>query len=73
MDSKTLTINDVITALGGPTKAATTLGLASPSVVLNWRLRGSIPARYVMAVEKATGIPAAVLRPDVFSGAGNAA
>lgn len=59
-------ISTVIEALGGPSRAAEKLGLASPSVVLNWRLRKSIPADRVIAIEKLTGIPRQKLRPDVF-------
>jgi len=67
MATKKPDISKIIEALGGATKAAEKLGLASPSVVLNWRLRGSIPARYVIAVSDATGIEPHALRPDVFT------
>jgi len=60
-------IAQIIESLGGATKAAETLNLASPSVILNWRARGSIPARYVLAVSHATGIEPHVIRPDVFT------
>lgn len=60
-------IGQIIEDLGGATKAAEKLKLASPSVVLNWRRRGSIPARYVLAVSEATGIEPHIIRPDVFT------
>jgi len=56
----------VISALGGTTRASVLLGLSSPSVIANWRLRDSIPAQYVVAVAKLTKIPAAEIRPDIF-------
>lgn len=59
-------IADIIKALGGPTKAADALGISNPSVVLNWRTRNSIPAQYVIAIEKLTQIPARDIRPDIF-------
>lgn len=59
-------VSEVIDKLGGPTKAAQKLGLSSPSVVMNWRLRDSIPAERVIEVEKLTGISRHALRPDIF-------
>jgi DNA-binding transcriptional regulator YdaS (Cro superfamily) len=59
-------IEKAIEALGGPTKAATALGLSNPSVILNWRKRGQVPADKVLAVEEASGISRHELRPDVF-------
>lgn len=59
-------IADIIEKLGGPTKAADALGISNPSVVLNWRTRNSIPAQYVIAIEKLTKIPARDIRPDIF-------
>lgn len=63
------TVSEVIDKLGGPTKAAQKLGLSSPSVVMNWRLRDSIPAERVIEVEKLTGISRHALRPDIFGAA----
>ena len=60
------TIAEIIDRLGGPTKAATALGISNPSVVLNWKSRNSIPAQYVVAIEKLTQIPASAIRPDIF-------
>ena len=66
MNTEPHTIARIIESLGGATKAAKTLHLASPSVILNWRARGSIPAQYVLSVANATGIEPHILRPDVF-------
>ena len=66
MAKKHPTISDIIDKLGGPSKAATQLGVSGPSVVLNWRLRDSIPAQHVIAIETITGISRHDLRPDVF-------
>lgn len=66
MAKKHPTISDIIAKLGGPTKAATALGISNPSVVLNWKSRNSIPAHHVIAVERLTGISRHELRPDVF-------
>jgi len=66
MAKKHPTISDIIEQLGGPTKAATALGISNPSVVLNWKSRNSIPAQYVVQIEKLTKIPASAIRPDIF-------
>jgi DNA-binding transcriptional regulator YdaS (Cro superfamily) len=59
-------VDRIIDKLGGPSKAANVLGIDNPSVVLNWRKRGKIPAERVLAVEAATGISRHELRPDIF-------
>lgn len=69
MRSSKPNVADIIEQLGGPTKAAEKLGISNPSVVLNWRLRKSIPADRVLAVSKLTGIPPHRLRPDIFEAA----
>lgn len=66
MKSAAPSVSDIIEQLGGATKAAEALGVSSPSVVLNWRKRNSIPADKVIAVEAKTGISRHDLRPDVF-------
>lgn len=66
MDKKTTPVEDMIEALGGPSKAATTLGISNPSVVMNWRSRGKVPAERVLEIEAVTGISRHVLRPDIF-------
>ena len=66
MSKKTTPVDDVITALGGPSKAAEALGISNPSVVMNWRTRGKVPAERVLDIEAATGISRHTLRPDIF-------
>lgn len=66
MSDETSPIDTAIKALGGAKKAAEALGISNPSVVLNWRKRGKIPAAKVLAVEAASGISRHVLRPDIF-------
>lgn len=58
-------VEAAIEALGGPSNAARALGIDNPSVVLNWRTRGQVPARRVLEVESLTGISRHVLRPDL--------
>lgn len=52
-----------LTAVGGPTKLADALGLV-PSAITQWM---RVPAERVPAVAKATGVPAATLRPDLYA------
>ena len=47
----------------GSTALAKMLGL-TPQQVSKWRRKGMIPIGWVPAVEKATGVPRHVLRPD---------
>lgn len=55
-----------IRAAGGQTSLARTLGIAQ-STVATWLRRGNeLPAQYVIAVEKAYGIPRYELRPDIY-------
>lgn len=58
-------VDAAIEALGGPTKAAKALGVSNPSVVLNWRSREQIPARFAGAVEELTGISRYDLCPSL--------
>mgnify|MGYP000464507228 CR=1 FL=1 len=59
-------VDRVIAALGGLTKAASALGIDNPSVVANWRTRGLVPAKRAIDIEMATGISRHELRPDIF-------
>jgi TorA maturation chaperone TorD len=56
-------LNDAIRAAGGASELARRIGISQPSVS-NWE---RVPAERVAAVEAATGIARAVLRPDLFS------
>lgn len=66
MAKKTTPVDTMIAALGGPSSAAKALGIANPSVVMNWRTRGQVPAERVLEIETVTGISRHVLRPDIF-------
>lgn len=59
-------VSKLIDDLGGPSKAASALGIDNPSVVMNWRTRGQVPWNRVLAVEALTGISRHDLRPDIF-------
>ena len=51
-----------IAAVGSGTKLARLVGV-SPQAVWQW---GAIPVRHVLAIERQTGIPREVLRPDIY-------
>lgn len=59
-------IDRALDELGGPSKAAAALGISNPSVVFNWRSRGKVPAEYVLALEKISGVSRHELRSDIF-------
>lgn len=70
--SETSPIETAIDRLGGPSKAAETLGV-TPAVIGMWKMRKRVPADKVLAVENATDISRHELRPDIFGKAGSAA
>src|SRR4051794_22885443 len=55
-------LDRAIDAAGGVAQLARSLGISQPSVS-NW---GRVPAQRVVAVEAATGVPRAQLRPDIY-------
>jgi TorA maturation chaperone TorD len=55
-------LNEAIRAAGGVSELARQLGISQPSVS-NWT---RIPAERVIAIEAATGVDRAVLRPDLY-------
>jgi TorA maturation chaperone TorD len=57
-------LQQAINAVGGVSELARKIGIAQPSVS-NW---SRIPAERVAAVEEATGLDRALLRPDLFRG-----
>jgi TorA maturation chaperone TorD len=57
-------LDEAIRAVGGVSELARRLGVSQPSVS-NW---DRVPAERVPAVEAATGIERAVLRPDLYGG-----
>lgn len=66
MKFEPITVDQLIEDMGGPTKAATALGISNPSVILNWRKRKQVPADRVLKIEEISGVSRHVLRPDVF-------
>jgi TorA maturation chaperone TorD len=57
-------LNEAIRAAGGVSELARRIGIAQPSVS-NW---DRIPVERLVAVEAATGLDRATLRPDLFAG-----
>ncbi|MEJ2378293.1 MAG: Cro/CI family transcriptional regulator [Pseudolabrys sp.] len=62
-------LEQAVRAVGGVTELARRIGISQPSVS-NWT---RVPAERVLAVEAATGVDRAILRPDLYGGAGAAA
>jgi TorA maturation chaperone TorD len=56
-------LDQAIRAAGGTTRLARRIGVSQPSVS-NW---SRVPAERVLAVEAATGVARAVLRPDLYA------
>ena len=56
-------LDRAINAAGGVAELARKIGISQPSVS-NW---SRVPAQRVVAVESATGVPRATLRPDLYS------
>ena len=69
MTEAPISVDKLIEDMGGPTKAAAALGIENPSVVMNWRTRGQVPADRVLRVEELTGVSRHLLRPDIFGSA----
>jgi TorA maturation chaperone TorD len=61
-------LDEAIRAIGGVSELARKLGISQPSVS-GWN---RVPADRVLAVEQATGVSRAVLRPDLYDSAGAA-
>ncbi len=57
-----LTIKEIAETVGGVVKLSFALGL-SRAAVSRWR---RVPAERCKAVEKITGIPRSLLRPDIY-------
>lgn len=62
-------LEEAIKAVGGITELARRIGISQPSVS-NW---DRVPAERVIAVESATNVGRAILRPDLFSDNGHQA
>ena len=65
---------EAVAIVGGQTQLAECLGVSQQRV---WwwlhRANGRVPAEYVVAIERATGVSRCRLRPDVFDCAEHAA
>lgn len=58
-------IDDAIKVAGGLTRLAEGVGVTTQAV-WKWKRAGEVPLDRVIAIEKLTGIPREILRPDVF-------
>lgn len=61
-------LKQAIELAGGQTKLARAIG-TTQGHVSQWLRRGKVPADKVLKIERATGVPAHKLRPDVFEAA----
>jgi DNA-binding transcriptional regulator YdaS (Cro superfamily) len=52
---------------GGLRALARKIGIA-PQSISQWLEKGQVPDRWLVAIEKATGVPREKLRPDLFKG-----
>jgi hypothetical protein len=59
------TVDDVIEALGGPTKTAALAGVGA-SAVVNWRVRGEIPPENFLLIRDALAALEKEVEPSVF-------
>lgn len=59
-------IRKAIQLAGGARQVAATIGTKTPQVVHNWIRRGNIPPRYVLDLERLSGISRHDLRPDLY-------
>ncbi len=57
-------LDEALRLAGGPARLALSLGV-KPNVVGNWRLRDNVPEEHCPGIERATGVRAERLRPDV--------
>lgn len=66
-------LNAAIEAAGSASALAKRIGMVK-SAIGNWRRReGGVPAQHVPTVCRHTGLPAHVVRPDLFPAPGEAA
>lgn len=59
------TTGEFIQTAGGVTKLAKELGVPV-ATVSSWRVRGQIPVKRVLEIERLTGVPRHELRPDIY-------
>lgn len=60
-------LHRAVEAAGSQTELARRIGVTQMHV-WNWlnRSKGKVPGEYVIAIEKATGVPRHELRPDIY-------
>lgn len=58
-------LNAACDRVGGEARLGELLG-KSRSHVSTWKLRGMIPAEMAIPIERASGVPRHVLRPDLY-------
>jgi DNA-binding transcriptional regulator YdaS (Cro superfamily) len=59
-------IAKAIEAAGGAEAVAAALGMRSSEGVRLWRVRGKVPDKRVVDLERLSGVPREKLRPDLF-------
>jgi DNA-binding transcriptional regulator YdaS (Cro superfamily) len=59
------TVEGLMARFGSQTEMADFCGVA-PSTVYQWRLKNRVPAEHVILLEKRTGVPRYVIRPDIY-------
>lgn len=62
---KTKPIKRAVELAGGQAALARIVGVTQPTVWA-WLRKGEMPAEYVLATERATGISRHALRPDIY-------
>ena len=62
IETPEMALKRAIEAAGGPTKLGRQLGISGAAVVM-W---GRLPATRVLEVERITGVPKELLRPDLY-------
>jgi len=55
----------IITAIGSQAELARKLDV-SPMVVAQWKSRNEVPAKWVLPVERVTGVSCSEIRPDLY-------
>lgn len=59
------TIDRIIKAAGSQSELARRLDITQQSVC-EWVIRGRVPAERVLQIERVTGVPRHLIRPDIY-------
>lgn len=59
------TVDTLVGEFASQAEMAAFCGVA-PSTVYQWRLKNKVPAEYVITLERKTGVPRFVIRPDIY-------